>query len=122
MKHKIVLAEDEPHIAKLAQFKLEHDGYEVIWAPDGGAAFDSVKTHHPDIVLLDVMMPVMDGYQVLKKLKEDEELKNIPVIMLTAKGQERDVAIGKNLGAVDYIIKPFRPGDLVERVKNIIGG
>ncbi len=72
MKYKIVLAEDEPQIARLTTFKLEKEGYEVIWEKDGGAALESVKVNHPDAVILDVMMPVMDGYQVLKKIKEDE--------------------------------------------------
>ena len=121
MAYKIVLAEDEPQIARLTKFKLEKEGYEVIWEDNGSSAIESVKTNKPDLILLDVMMPVMDGYQVLKKLKEDEELKNIPVIMLTAKGQERDVLKGFDLGSDDYIIKPFRPAELASRIKKILG-
>jgi len=121
MKYKIVLAEDEPQIARLTKFKLEKEGYEIIWEDNGGSAFESVKAHKPDLVLLDVMMPVMDGYQVLKKIKEDEELKHIPVIMLTAKGQERDIIKGLDLGSADYVVKPFRPAELAARVKKILG-
>lgn len=120
MKHKIVLAEDEPQIARFTIFKLEKEGYEVIWEKDGGAALESIKANHPDLVLLDIMMPVMDGYQVLKKMKEDENLKNIPVIMLSAKGQERDIIKGFDLGSEDYIVKPFRPAELVARIKKIL--
>lgn len=121
MSHRIVLAEDDPQIARLTSFKLEKEGFEVIWEKDGGAAFESIKSNLPDLVLLDIMMPVMNGYQVLKKMKEDDEIKNIPVIMLTAKGQERDVVTGIEMGADDYIVKPFRPAELTARIKKILG-
>lgn len=121
MSHRIVLAEDDPQIARLTSFKLEKEGFEVIWEKDGGAAFESIKSNLPDLVLLDIMMPVMDGYQVLKKMKEDDDIKNIPVIMLTAKGQERDVVTGIEMGAEDYIVKPFRPAELTARIKKILG-
>ncbi len=117
-KKKILLAEDEPHIARLVVFKLEREGYEVIWAKDGGEALESIKKNRPDLVLLDVMMPVMDGFDVLKKIKEDERLWKIPVIMLTAKGQIKDVEKGFDLGSDDYIVKPFRPDELVARIKS----
>jgi len=120
MQHTIVLAEDEPQIARLTIFKLEKEGYKVIWEKDGGAALKSAETNKPDLILLDVMMPVMDGYQVLKKVKENEKLKHIPVIMLTAKGQERDVVKGIEMGAEDYIVKPFRPAELTARIKKIL--
>lgn len=121
MSHRIVLAEDDPQIARLTLFKLEKEGFEVIWEKDGGAAFESIKSNLPDLVLLDIMMPVMNGYQVLKKMKEDDDIKNIPVIMLTAKGQERDVVTGFEMGAEDYIVKPFRPAELTARIKKILG-
>ena len=121
MSHRIVLAEDDPQIARLTSFKLEKEGFEVIWEKDGGAAFESIKSNLPDLVLLDIMMPVMNGYQVLKKMKEDDDIKNIPVIMLTAKGQERDVVTGIEMGAEDYIVKPFRPAELTARIKKILG-
>ncbi len=121
MSYKIVLAEDEPQIARLTKFKLEREGFEVIWEKDGGAALESIKANNPDLVLLDVMMPVMDGYQVLKKMKENENTKNIPIIMLTAKGQEQDVVKGIEMGSADYVVKPFRPAELVARIKKILG-
>jgi DNA-binding response OmpR family regulator len=119
-KIKVVVAEDEPALGRLITFKLQREAYEVKWANNGGAALDLVRQEKPDIVLLDVMMPVLDGYQVLKKLKEDDNLKDIPVIMLTSKGQERDVVKGIELGANDYIVKPFRPAELVARVKRLL--
>jgi DNA-binding response OmpR family regulator len=120
MKYKIVFAEDEPQIARLTIFKLELEGYEVIWEKDGGAAYESIKANNPDLVILDIMMPVMDGYQVLKKMKEDENLKNIPVVMLTVRGQEQDIIRGFDLGSADYIVKPFRPAVLAARIKKIL--
>ena len=120
MGKKIVLAEDEPHIARLVVFKLEREGYEVVWADDGEKALESIKNHIPDLIILDIMMPVMDGYEVLRRVKEDEGLKAIPVIMLTAKGQERDIVRGFELGSEDYIIKPFRPAELVARIRKVL--
>ena len=121
MKNKILLAEDEPQIAQLTKFKLEKEGFEVIWNKDGASALESIKANNPDLVLLDVMMPVMDGYQVLKKIREDENTKNIPVIMFTAKGQERDIVKGIKMGSTDYMVKPFRPAELAARIKEILG-
>ena len=120
MPKTIVLAEDEPHIARLVIFKLEREGYTVIWAKDGGEALESIASNKPDLVLLDIMMPIMDGYEVLKKVKEQENLKSIPVIMLTAKGQEKDIVRGFNLGSEDYIVKPFRPAELAARIKKVL--
>ena len=120
-KKKILLAEDEPHIARLIIFKLEREGYEVTWAKDGGEALEAIKNNIPDLVLLDIMMPVMDGFEVLKKIKEDEHYWKIPVIMLTAKGQIKDVEKGFELGSDDYVVKPFRPDKLVEKVQALLG-
>ena len=101
-------------------FKLEREGYKVIWAKDGGEALESIKKNKPDLVILDIMMPVMDGYDVLKKVKEDEQLQNIPVIMLTAKGQDREIVRGFDLGSEDYIVKPFRPAELIARIRKVL--
>ncbi|MFC1513684.1 response regulator transcription factor [candidate division KSB1 bacterium] len=121
MSFTIVLAEDEPQIARLTIFKLEKEGFTVIWEKDGRSAYESVKNNKPDLVLLDIMMPVMDGYQVLKKIKGEDDISGIPVIMLSAKGQERDVVKGIEMGAEDYIVKPFRPAELAARIKKILG-
>ena len=120
MGQKIVVAEDEQHIAKLISFKLEREGYEVTWAKDGEEALEKIRQVMPDLVLLDVMMPVMDGYEVLRNLKNDDRLDTIPVIMLTAKSQEQDIVRGFDLGTDDYIVKPFRPAELVVRIKKIL--
>ena len=117
-KKKILLAEDEPHIAHLIVFKLEREGFDVTWAKDGGEALELFNKDIPDLLLLDIMMPVMDGFDVLKHIKENESYSNIPVIMLTAKGQTSDVEKGFELGSDDYIIKPFRPAELVARIKS----
>ena len=121
MTRKIVLAEDEPQIARLIEFKLKKEGYEVTWKENGEEALKAIKADKPDLILLDVMMPVMDGYEVLRRLKEDEDLKSIPVIMLTARAQEKDVVKGIGSGAEDYITKPFHPAELLARVKRILG-
>jgi len=121
MIKKIVLAEDEPQIARLVEFKLKKEGYQVVSKGNGEEALAAIKAEKPDLILLDVMMPVMDGYEVLRRVKEDENLKNIPVVMLTAKAQERDVVKGIDLGAEDYITKPFHPAELLARVKRILG-
>ena len=121
MSKKIVLAEDEPEIARLIEFKLKKEGYSVTWKENGEEALKAIKADKPDLVLLDVMMPVMGGYEVLRRLKEDENLKSIPVIMLTARAQEKDVVKGIDMGAEDYITKPFHPAELLARVKRILG-
>jgi len=121
MVKKIVLAEDEPQIARLIEFKLKKEGYEVTWKENGEEALKAIKEDKPDLILLDVMMPVMDGYEVLRRVKEDENLKSIPVVMLTARAQEKDVVKGIDLGAEDYITKPFHPAELLARVKRILG-
>ena len=113
---RILVAEDEPHIFRMVEFKLKALGHEVIGASDGGEALDAATAQKPDLILLDVMMPVMDGFQVLKKLKADKDTKEIPVIMLTAKSQERDVVTGLEYGAEDYVVKPFSFPELLARI------
>jgi len=121
MAKKIVLAEDEPQIAKLVEFKLKKEGYQVTWKKNGEESLKAIKEEKPDLILLDVMMPVMDGYEVLRQVKEDEQLRDIPVIMLTARAQERDVVKGIDSGVENYITKPFHPAELLARVKRILG-
>ena len=121
MTRRIVLAEDEPQIARLIEFKLKKEGYDVTWRENGEEALKAIKEDKPDLILLDIMMPVMGGYEVLRRLKEDENLKSVPVIMLTARAQEKDVVKGIDMGAEDYITKPFHPAELLARVKRILG-
>ena len=117
---KILVAEDEPSLYKLLEFRLNSLGHEILLATDGKQALALVKSDRPDLVLLDVMMPVMGGIEVLRTLKEDESTKNIPVIMLSAKGQEKDIFIGLERGADDYITKPFGFSNLVDRINKAL--
>jgi DNA-binding response OmpR family regulator len=116
----IVIAEDEPHIARLIKFKLEKEGHEIHWENDGGAALKRIEEVKPELIILDIMMPVMDGYQVLQAVKDNPDLKDIPVVMLTAKGQEKDIVRGIQMGAEDYIVKPFHPAELAARVEKVL--
>jgi len=119
MKH-ILLAEDDPQIARLIQFKLEKEGFRVTWVEDGQQALERVRHEAFDLILLDGMMPHLDGFQTLQALRQDGAFSAIPVVMLTAKGQERDVQKGLDLGASDYIVKPFNPQELATRVKRLL--
>jgi len=120
MTKKIVIAEDEQHIGKLITFKLEKEGFEVVWKKDGKTALEAVQSEKPDLVILDVMMPKMTGFEVLKAIKSDENLKDTPVVMLTALGQETDIVSSIDRGAADYIVKPFRPAELLVRIKRLL--
>jgi DNA-binding response OmpR family regulator len=117
---KILLAEDEQHIAEMIIFKLTNGGHQVIRAHDGEEAMLLAGREAPDIILLDVMMPVLTGFEVLRRLKADPGSRAIPVIMVTAKGQERDVVRGLQDGATDYIVKPFSLKELAARVELVL--
>jgi DNA-binding response OmpR family regulator len=121
MAKKIMVVDDEPYIARVIKFKLEQEGYNVISANDGQTGLQKIREEKPDLVLLDVMMPGLSGYDVCQQLKQDPALAGIPVVILTAKGQERDREQGLNMGASDYITKPFSPNRLLDLVKNMIG-
>ncbi len=114
-KH-IVVVEDETDVAALVRVNLELQGHQVTTAGDGAEGLDAIRRLEPDLVLLDVMMPILDGWQVLRAVKEDEHLRDTPVIMLTAMSQERDIIRGHLHGAVQYVTKPFEMRRLVEVV------
>lgn len=118
---KILLAEDEEHIARLVQFKLSRDGFEVTIAPNGKAAIDQLEAQPWCMVILDVMMPLADGWEVLRAIRANEKLGSLPVLMLTAKGQQKDMASAAELGATHYLKKPFDPAELSETVKRMVG-
>lgn len=120
MSTTILVAEDEIHIMTLIKFKLRDAGYTIIPAEDGKKALELAQTQHPDLILLDVMMPYLNGYEVLDILRKDEKTKNIPVIMLTAKSFQHEIDEGITRGAEDYITKPFSPNDLVTRVQAVL--
>jgi two-component system, OmpR family, phosphate regulon response regulator PhoB len=114
---RILLAEDETQIADMIAFKLTNSGHQVIRAADGEQALQMALSDPPDLIMLDAMMPVLSGFEVLRRLKADDAVRGIPVIMVTAKGHERDVLTGLRGGAVDYIVKPFSLKELAARVE-----
>ncbi|USN53733.1 MAG: response regulator [Candidatus Nomurabacteria bacterium] len=120
-KTKVLIVEDEKMLADMYGTKFSMEGYEVEKANDGAAGLEKAKTMQPDIILLDVIMPKMDGFTVLKALKEESRLKDTPVILLTNLGQDDDVKKGKELGANDYYVKSnHSPSEIVEKVKQVI--
>ncbi len=113
----ILVVDDETYIVELVKFNLEKEGFQVIVAHDGLKALAMVKSDSPDLIILDIMLPKMDGLEVCQLLKKDPNYSSIPIIMLTARGEELDTVLGLELGADDYIKKPFSPRELLARVK-----
>jgi DNA-binding response OmpR family regulator len=120
MKERILIVEDDKHISKLVKFNLEKANYDCIVASTGEKALEALDDQLAGLIILDIMLPGMDGFGICRAIKEKEKLKNIPIIMLTAKGEEVDRIVGLELGADDYIVKPFSPRELVLRVKAIL--
>ena len=119
MNRKILAVDDEKHILRLVQINLEKAGYAVVTGSNGQEAVEVARREKPDLIVMDVMMPVMDGFEALKTLKADPKTENIPVIMLTAKAQDADVFHGWQSGADLYLTKPFNPLELLTFVKRI---
>jgi len=120
-KVKILLIEDEEMLANMYEIKFKNEGFELIKALDGAKGLELSKTTNPDFILLDIIMPKMDGFSVLKALKDDSATQNIPVMLLTNLGQEEDVKKGKELGAVGYLVKAnITPAEVVDKVKKEI--
>jgi DNA-binding response OmpR family regulator len=117
----VLVADDDEDILGLVSFRLERSGYEVAAAKDGEEALRLARELSPALVVLDVMMPRLDGYEVTRRLREDEATRGIPVILLTALAQEADVARGFESGADDYLRKPFSPQELAARVQAVLG-
>jgi DNA-binding response OmpR family regulator len=118
-KQKILLVDDEEDILDFLELILEEQGYAIVKANSGREALASAQMHHPELILLDVMMPGMDGWEVLKLLKADEEVAHIPVAMLTARSEMKDKIQGLQEGAIDYISKPFATKELLEKLQVI---
>ncbi len=118
---KILIAEDERDIRDLITFTLRFAGHEVVATSDGEEAYGTAERILPDLILLDVRMPRMTGYEVCEKLKSSQITRHIPVVFLSAKGQESEVQTGIQAGALEYIVKPFAPDQLTERVQAILG-
>jgi len=113
---KILVVDDEERVREMLRFRLRLFGYEVLLASDGREALVAAREEKPDLVLLDVMMPEVDGFQVCSRLKQDEATKDIPVVMLTAKAEAKDVARAFESGASDYVVKPYDPTVLQHKV------
>ncbi len=120
MNETILVAEDQQHIRALIEYKLKNSGFIVVAVEDGVAALSKAKEIKPRMILLDVMMPLMTGFEVLSALKQDPITRHIPVILVTAQSKEEEVLKGLELGAEDYITKPFSPNELAARVKRVL--
>lgn len=121
---KILIVDDDALLVRMYEKKLVNDGYDVATASEGQEALQKLQTDIPDLMLLDIMMPIMNGLEVLKKIKSDEKTKNLPVIMLTnVGGSDEDAQRGLELGAIAYLIKAEnKPSDIVSKIKEILGG
>jgi len=119
-KESILVIEDDPDITELLQYNLEREGYRVLIAQDGEAGFATAVDQHPDLILLDIMLPGIDGLEVCRRLKQTSETHSIPIIMITAKGEESDIVVGLTMGADDYVPKPFKVKVLVARIRAVL--
>jgi CheY-like chemotaxis protein len=119
-RRRVLVVDDEPDVLLLCRVNLEFEGYEVVEASDGEQAMERLREQPFDVVLLDVMMPKMDGWQVLEAVKADDDLKDLPVVMLTAKVQDQDQIRGWSQGAADYITKPFSPLALSQVLQDVL--
>jgi DNA-binding response OmpR family regulator len=117
----ILIADDDPDILALVSFRLERAGYEVVQARNGEEAVQVALATRPDLAVLDVMMPRIDGYEATRQLRQQEETSRMPIILLTARVQEEDIARGFDAGADDYVRKPFSPQELGSRVQAVLG-
>jgi DNA-binding response OmpR family regulator len=120
MAKNILLVDDEPNILVMLSSRLKKNGYDVITARDGQEAFDVARKSKPDLIILDLMLPRMDGYTVCGLLKKDTKYSMIPIIMLTAKAQESDIKMGETVGADAYVKKPFTSEELMEVIKSFL--
>jgi DNA-binding response OmpR family regulator len=118
--HTVLVVDDDPVILRLLEVNFEMEGFEVLTASDGAEGLRRAQQDHPELIICDVMMPVCDGHEVLEKLRADPATRNIPVVLLSARAQETEIQRGYQLGADDYVTKPFDPLDLVERVNALL--
>jgi len=120
VKEKILIVEDDKDILKMVEYNLKKEGYRTVYARDGEDAVEMAHSERPDLILLDLMLPGIDGLEVCKQLKKESKTAGIPVIMVTAKSQESDKVVGLELGADDYVTKPFSVRELLARVKAVL--
>ena len=121
-KHRILLVDDEPSIVKMVGKRLEVEGFEVVVAMDGQEGLSRAQTERPDLIVLDLMLPKLNGYEVCTMLKQDARFQRIPIILFTAKAQEKDEKLGMECGANAYVRKPFRAQELLEKIHGLIAG
>lgn len=117
---RILIVDDDPLLRGLLSHRLNAEGFDLIAADHGGAVLEIARTQAPDLIVLDAMMPVTDGFEVLRRLRAETGLSEIPVIMLTALKREQDVVGALQLGAADYLVKPFIPDELVARIRRVL--
>lgn len=117
----VLICDDDPLLLELLAHRLSARGYEIATAVDGGAAWALLQEQRPDAIVLDVMMPVINGIELLRRIKEDPQLAATPVLMLTARRQEKDIVGALDLGASDYLVKPFMPDELLARLNRLVG-
>ncbi|MGY8731491.1 MAG: response regulator [Pirellulales bacterium] len=116
----VLIIEDEPSLQEILTYNLESRGYQVLVFDDGTEGLEGVRKHVPDIVLLDIMLPGMDGFEVCRHIRSDPLIKHLPVLMMTARGEEIDQLVGFQMGADDYVTKPFKMRILLERIKSLL--
>jgi two-component system alkaline phosphatase synthesis response regulator PhoP len=119
-RKRILVVDDEIYIVHILEFTLTMEGYEVLTAADGEEALRRLEQDRPDLVVLDIMMPKVDGYEVLRRIRADEEFRQLPVILLSAKGRPIDRDTGLEIGADDYIVKPFSPRRLLQKIQDLL--
>lgn len=119
-KKRLLIVDDEADLAEMIKFRMENNGYEVLLAYDGQQALETARKERPDLIILDLMLPKMDGYKVCGLLKKDSRYAAIPIIIFTAKGLADDIKLGQELGADAYITKPFEPQVLLEKIKQLL--
>jgi len=120
MTTKIIIVEDDPDICEILEYNLEQESFDVVIFHDGKQALEAITKDTPDLLLLDLMLPGLNGLEIARIIRKDEQISNIPIIMITARSQEMDVLQGLELGADDYITKPFRPREVIARIKALL--
>jgi DNA-binding response OmpR family regulator len=116
----VLVVDDDPVVRRMLQLSFESEGFNVLTAGDGLEGLEQIRSGHPDVVVLDIMMPKLDGMKVLRELNEDDELRGTPVILLSAKATSLDIELGLKAGAADYVTKPCDPIDLIDRVRSLL--
>lgn len=117
---KILIVDDESDLVEMISIRLEANNYQVVAAYDGQQALEKVRTEKPDLIVLDIMIPKLDGYKVCRMLKFDEKYKHIPIILFSARAQESDKLLGEQVGADAYITKPFEPKTLLDKIQELL--